>query len=164
MGVRLYRDLVVRGEVFPTAAAAAARFGVSADTVRIAARKGTLHRVGTGAVGSEPFPVRIRGVVYPSARAAAKALGVSPGAVWQALAQGDVDRIGLGPRCHRPHRSRAITLGGMRFASMAAADRALGFSPGYIAHSLRRGRRSALERIMAAAMARAEGRRGKAAR
>lgn len=153
MGKRLYADIEIRGRVFATAAEAAAHFGVTPESIWTARRRGTLHRVGTGAVGAEPCPVRIRGTLYPSARAAARALGVTPGAIHQALNDGRQDSVGLGPRCPNPHRARPVVLGGVRFSSMAAADRALGFEPGYIAHAIRRKRVAARERILAAAMA-----------
>lgn len=163
MGRRVHADIEIRGQVFPTAQAAARHFGVSATTVQMAARRGTLHRVGTGAVGAEPCPVRVRGTVYPSARAAASALGLTPAAIFQALRENRIDTVGTGARCPIPFRSRPITLGGLRFPSLAAADRALGFAPGYIAHSLKLGRRCAMERIMAAAMAHAAGAERRAA-
>lgn len=153
MGVTVYRDLEIRGQVFPTARAAALHFGVTPDTVRLAARKGRLHRLGTGESHPEPCPVRIRGTVHASARAAAEAFGLTPSAIHQALAQGRIDSVGLGARCPHPHRARPITLGGVRYPSLAAADRALGFGAGYVSHAIRLGRRAALERIVAAAMA-----------
>ncbi|WP_347311382.1 hypothetical protein [Defluviimonas sp. SAOS-178_SWC] len=152
MGGTIYRDIEIRGQVFPTAAAAAAHFGVVPDTVRLAVRRGTLHRVGTGEIGAEPCPVRIRGVDYRSAREAARAFGVTAAAIHRALAEGRVDRIGLAQRRGRAHRSREIIIGGVCYPSMRAADGALGFKPGYIARSMKNGRKCAWERILGAAM------------
>lgn len=152
MGARKYGPIEIRGEVFPDVNAAAQRFGVTPDTVRIAARNGTLHRVGTGAVGKEPMRVLIRGVLYPDAHAAAKALRVTTQAVWKAIHEGREDALGLGPRCPRPHRSRPFAIGGLSWPSMAQASVDLGFCPSYVAHSLKSGRKAALERIVAAAM------------
>ena len=153
MRATIYRDIDIRGQVFATARAAAEHFGISADAVRIAARRGTLHRVGTGDVGAEPCPVRIRGTIYASAKEAGAAYGLTPAAIHRALAEGRIDRVGLAERKGRPHRSREIVIGGVRYASMRAADRALGFGPGYVAHSLKNGRKCAAERILGAAMA-----------
>ena len=153
MGQRIYRDLDIRGRVFSTAGAAAAHFGITENAVRAAARKGTLHRVGLGRPGAEPMPILIRGVFYASAHDAARALNVLPSAIWQALSQNRLDTVGLGPRCPRPHRSRAITIGPVTYPSLRAADRALGFVPGYISLALRRKSKHAGGRILAAAMA-----------
>ena len=153
MGKRVWRDIVVRGEVFATVAEAAARFGVTQETVRIALKRGTAHRVGTGKTGVEPMPIRVRGVVYRDARAAAAAFGLSPPAIWQAIHHGRIDMVGLPPRAVVPHRSRRVVIGGVAYPSMAAADRALGFKPGYMSHAIQLDRASAQERILAAAMA-----------
>lgn len=153
MAALVYRDIEIRGRVYPDANAAAAALGVTADAVRMAARRGTLHRCGTGASHPEPMPVRIRGVVYPDARTAAAALGVTPTAVWAALAAGNPDRVGL-PNPPPNWRARPFTVGGLRFASMRAAALALGFSdPGYVARAMKRNSRRGRERILAAAMA-----------
>lgn len=151
MGRRYYTDIEVRGRVFPTAQAAAAHFGVQPQTVLVALRKGTLHRLGTGAVGAEPCPIRIRGTLYPSAKAAARALGVNDNTISVALARGTLDRVGL-PR-RDAWNAAPITLGGVRFPSRAAADRALGFPVGYVWAALKRRSPRAMERIVAAAMA-----------
>lgn len=153
MGKRLYADIEIRGRVFATAADAAAHFGVTAQTVRIAVRSGTTHRIGTGAVGPEPGPVRIRGVVYPTAAAAAAALGLTANAIRNAVCENRTETVGL-PRCHlRKPGAKEITLAGVRFASLADAERALGLSRGYISHAIQRNRAAARERILAAAMA-----------
>ena len=44
MGRRIYRDIEIRGVVYPDAGSAAAAHGVSAQAVRVAVRKGTQHR------------------------------------------------------------------------------------------------------------------------
>ena len=152
MGRSVYKDIEIRGEVFPTVRAAADHFGLNLETIYAAMKKGTLHRVGTGAVGAEPCPVRIRGQVYASAKEAASALGVTPGAIHTALMNGRIDKVGIRPTYRNAFRSRQIKLGPVTFHSMAAADRALGFSPGYIAHTLKNKRRCAVQRIIAAAM------------
>jgi hypothetical protein len=152
MGRRAHRDLNIRGTVYATVADAATALGVTQEAVRIAARRGTLHRVGTGAVGAEPCPVRIRGVTYASAREAAEAFNVTPGAIFHALTRGQVDKIGL-PQRYGRSRARPFLIAGMSWPSMSEADRALGFRPGYIAHTLKLNRASAREAIIAAAMA-----------
>ncbi|EPX82080.1 hypothetical protein [Salipiger mucosus] len=152
MGAVRYRNLKIRGVVYPTATDAAKALGVSADAVRIAARKGTLHRVGTGRVGVEPMPVRIRGLDFPNAKAAAVHFGVTVHAVHYAISAGDPDRIG---RRSKPPQARArpITLYGVNFPSHAEASRQLGFQSEYVARALKRNTPEGHERIRTAMMA-----------
>ena len=152
MGKRIYTDICVRGEVFPDANAVAERFGVTPDAVRIAVRRGTAHRIGTGAVGVEPMPVRVAGRDFPTAQAAARHFGVTSHAVYQAIQEGRADEFRQ--RYRNPgHRARPFSIGGLSWPSMLAADRALGFKEGYIANVMKRGSKRGHERILAAAMA-----------
>lgn len=152
MGETRYRDLEIRGVKYETAAAAAAALGVSSDAVRIAAKRGTLHRVGTGRVGREPMPVRIRGVDFPDAHAAAEHFGVSPHTVWAAIGMGDPDRVARKVPPPLP-RLKPVTLYGVSFPSCAEASRQLGFGwSGYVSQALRRQNPVAQERIRAAVM------------
>lgn len=155
MGAIRYRDIEVRGEVFPTVRAVAERFGVSGEAVRIAVRRGTQHRIGTGATGVEPMPVLICGIRFASARDAAAHYGVTPHAVYHAISDGDPDRIA------RPNfvwteennpKGRPFKVGGLSFPSMAAADRALGFGQGYVSRAVKTGSKVKWQRIVAAAM------------
>lgn len=148
MGMLRYRDIEIDGVVYPDAAAAAAARGVTPETVRIAVRRGTQHRVGAGVTGFEPMPVRVRGAVFDDAAAVAAHFGVTKGAVYSALSRGRIDRLGL--RGPRPGKSFAVC--GLRFVSLRAADAALGFRPGYISLALRRKSRPSQERILSAAM------------
>lgn len=152
MGKRIYRDINIRGTVYPDANAAAAAHCVSPDTVRLAVRRGTQHRIGTGAVGAEPMPVRIRGQLFPSAKAAAAHFGITPHAIYKALGEGRVDDVANPPR-YNGARSRSVTIGSLRFASMAQASRALGFSSGYVSQALRRPSVATRQRIVGAVMA-----------
>lgn len=152
MGKRLYRDIEIRGTVYPTVQDAADAFGVTPRAVTMAIRKGTTHRIGTGAVGPEPLPVRIRGRVYPDAGAAAKALGLTRHAIHLAIAEGREERVGLPPG-HNGARAKPVRVGGLDFPSMAAASRALGFRSEYLSHVMTRGSKRGRERILAAAMA-----------
>lgn len=152
MGKRLYRDIEIRGVVYPTVQAAAQAFGITPKAVTLAISKGTTHRIGTGAVGPEPMPVRVRGKLYPDAGAAAKALGLTRPAIYAAISEAREDRVGLAP-VYNVARSKPITIAGMAFPSMASASRALGFQPGFIAKALKRGSKRGQERILAAAMA-----------
>jgi len=149
-----HRDLVIRGRVFATASEAARALGVQPQTVMKAARAGMLDRVGTGRVGRLPGPVRVRGRVFASASEAARALGVSASTVRAAVERGTEDRVGLGPvggTCTRA--TRPVRLGGLRFRSMAEADRALGFPPGTLSWVMRRGGVRSRERVLGVAMA-----------
>lgn len=160
MGLRVYADIEIRGVVYPTAVDAARALGVTDGTVRAAARNGTLHRVGLGQCFPEPMPIRIRGVVYPDAHTAARANGVTVSAIWQAMHKNKLDRVGLGPSYDRPSRAKPFAIGPARYVSMAAASVALGFSRDFISRELRRNRARAMERIIAAQMARDAGGRG----
>lgn len=160
MGLRVYADIEIRGVVYPTAVDAARALGVTDGTVRAAARNGTLHRVGLGQCFPEPMPIRIRGVVYPDAHEAARAHGVTVSAVRQAMCRNRLDRVGLGPCRDRPSRARPFAVGPARYVSMAAASVALGFSRDFISRELRRNRARAMERIIAAQMARDAARAG----
>lgn len=159
MGLRIYRDIEVRGVVYATAQDCARALGVTDQAVRRAVRSGCTRRLGLRQAHVEPMAVRIRDRVFPDARAAAAAFDVGVTAIYAAIARGEIDRIGLPPRRRNP-KSLPIVIGGLRFASMAEAERALGFRPGYIAHSRKLGRRSAMEKIVAAAMREARRREG----
>ena len=151
MGQHIYRDIEIRGVRYPSASAAGKALGVTADAVRIAVRRGTLHRVGTGRVGAEPLPVCIRGKTFPDARAAAAHFGVCVSAVHSALAAGVPDRVGRKVPPPQP-RAKPVTLFGVDFPSHAEASRALGFRDDYLARALKRNTRSGQQRIMAAVM------------
>lgn len=151
MGELKHTDIAIRGRVFPTIEAAAAAHGVSYNAVLIALRKGTLDRVGTRRTGVEPMPVMIRGRRFADAYAAARHFGVSPQTVWRAIRLGRTDRIGLGQK-YNGARSKPITLGGVRFASMTDASEALGRDRSYVVHVLRRGGPRAREGLIGAAM------------
>ncbi len=152
MGVRKYRDIRVRGVVYPDVESAAAALNVGPETVRYAIRAGTLHRLGTGRVGPEPMPVRISGRNFKSVAAAAAHFDVGVWVIYRALETGDPDRF-LRPRRCNPWKSKPFTIGDLSFPSMRAASRALGFSPNYISVVCSRGSKRGYERILAAAMA-----------
>lgn len=151
MGRRIYRDIAIRGVTYPDAGAAARATGVTASAIRRACREGTLDRVGLGHTNVVPMRVRIRDVTYPDAGAAARAFGMTRAAVYRAIDNGTIDRFGLRQR-YNPARATPFELGGIVYPSRSAADRALGFSPGFIAQALRTGSRRGRERILAAAM------------
>lgn len=86
-------------------------------------------------------PVIIRGVSYPSMTAAGQALGVTKATVGIARRKGQsyLDRVGLGvagydaPAPLRAARaSKAVTIGGVTYASNATAAAALGVRDTYI--------------------------------
>lgn len=149
MGLKIYTDINIRGTVYPDVRSVCRALGVTGETVRIAIRKGTAHRIGTGQVGKEPMPIRVRGVVYDSAEVAAKALGVSVSAIYQALSKDRLDRIGKA-QVQLPARRKPVTIAGMTFASMAEADRILGFGHGYVSLALKTGRECARWRMVRA--------------
>lgn len=151
MGKGKYQDIEIRGVVYPDANAAAAAHGVTPDAVRIAVRRGTLHRVGTGAAGVEPMRVRVGGIVFDCAASAAAHFGVTTHAIYQAITRGRTEEFGRPPRNAR-NRSKPIQIGTLSFPSMCDADRALGFAPGYISQVNRRGYKRGRERILAAAL------------
>ncbi|MDN5789035.1 hypothetical protein [Pseudorhodobacter sp.] len=145
-----YRDIEVRGTVYPTVNAAARALRVQPQTVMKAIRAGRLAAVGTGASHPEPLPVRIRGRDFPHAKAAAAHFGLRPNTIHAAIARGAEHRVGL-PRDCPANMSKAVQLGPLRFTSMAAADRALGFPYGSVSMALRRGG-GRMHRIIRAAM------------
>lgn len=150
MGKRKYRDIEIRGVVYPDAVSAARKLKVQPDTVRLAARLGTLDKVGLG-VRIVPTPVRIAGKVYPSAKAAGAAFGKTPHAVWKAIDEGDPDRIAR-PRCNARNKAKPVKIGPLSFPSMREASVKLGFGADYVSHALRRGSPQARQKILAAAM------------
>ncbi|TMV83806.1 hypothetical protein FGG78_22295 [Thioclava sp. BHET1] len=105
--------------------------------------------------GRALYSVSIRGVTYRSAQEAADALGVSRCAVYSALSRGRPDVVGLGPGKQRPMPTtawREITIGGMTFASLSEASRALGCCESYISNVLRVGGERAQQNLLREAM------------
>ena len=156
MGRRIYTDITIDGVTYPDANAVARAKGVTANAVRIAIKRGTTHRIGTGAVGAEPMPILIRGRRYATARHAAKALGLTPGAVYRAINDGNADRLGRGPCNLNGARSKPVRIGPLDFPSMEEANRVLGFGPGYVSRALRGRSIVGCQRVLAAAMREAE--------
>ena len=146
-----YTDLDVRGTIYPDAQTAAVAHGVSAEAVRWAARRGALHRLGTGRVGVEPMPVLIRGERFRDAKQAAAHYGVTPAAVYTAMMRGKLDNLAR-PQRYNGAKSKPVTLASMRFASMSEADRVLGFKRGYVSLALRRQSLPAMQAILGAVM------------
>ena len=155
--------IVIRGETFKSARAAADALGVTPRTVQIAARRGRLHRVGLGRAGKERMAVRVRGVVYEDAHEAAAALGVTPGAIYQALMRGNLDSVG---RRHErmPPNARSITVGPMTFPSMAALSRAIGRTSGYASNIMRKHPETAYQALLGAVMTLVEQKNGAGSR
>lgn len=139
MGKRVYRDIEVRGTVYPTVQACAAALGISQEAVYWAIRDGNLKRLGLGCVGRERIPICISGKRFASAVEAAKHFGVTPGAIYQAISKNRLDRVGkrLG---RTPKNARAITICGHTWPSMAALSRELGKCPEFVSFRMRRGR------------------------
>ena len=151
MGKRLYRDINVRGTVYADANAAAESLGVTADTVRLAVRNGSTHRIGTGSIGREPMPVQINGKDFASAAEAAGYFGVKPGAVYRAINEGRSQ--GFLQLVRQSHATwKPVTIGTLSFSSMEEANRVLGFGQGYISQAIRRRSEAAMQRILGAAM------------
>lgn len=151
MGKRLYTDINVRGTVYADANTAAEALGVTPDAVRIAVRKGTTHRIGTGAVGREPMPVQINGKDFASAQEAAAYFGGTPGGVYRAINDGRAQAFKQ-PLRYNGATSKPVTIGTLSFSSMEEASRVLGFGQGYISQAIRRGSKAAMQRILGAAM------------
>lgn len=147
------RAVTIRGTTYPSLSAAARAHGVNYNTVYVARRKGTLHRVGLGRVGAEPLPVCIGGQTYATAKAASKALGIKIGTIYAAIADGEPDRV-LKRQTYAVPWSQPITIGNRTYPSKAAANRALGFkSRDYVNKVIASGSKKGWERILAAAMA-----------
>ncbi|MCA0851405.1 hypothetical protein [Salipiger thiooxidans] len=152
MGRTIYTNIEIRGKVYADLASAARANGVTSDAVRLAMRRGSLHRVGTGRVGREPMPVRIHGKDFPDAHAAAAHFGVTAQTIWSAINAGDPDRIGR-PAAPRQAQEKPVTLHGVTFRSRAEASRALGFkNVEYISRALKRDTPEGRERIRLAVM------------
>jgi len=152
MGRSRYRNILIRGVLYPDARTAALALSVQPQTIIRAIRQDRLDAVGLGNTRPQVMRARIRGVDYPDVKAAAAALGVTVSAIRQALHRdGHADNVGL-PRKYNEARSHAFEFGGLKFASKARASRALGFGPAYISQALRRDSTAMKERIVAAAM------------
>lgn len=147
-----YRDIRIRGIVYPTIAEAATSLGVSSGAVLKAFHAGRLDGVGLGPRGRELMPIRIRGKTYANAQLAADRFGMTRAAIYSALHRGDLDRIGMPPRVGRA-KSVPFELGGMHWPSMRQASMDLGFHPEYVSRSFLKRRKSAQQRILGAAMA-----------
>lgn len=153
-GRRRHRDIEIRGTVYPDADAAAAALGVHPATVRVAVRRGTLHRVGLGLHGPEPMPVRVRGRVFADAGAAAAHFGVTRQGIYGVIGRGCEERY-LRPYRRGGAGAVPVAIGVLRFASVSAAARALGVSRGCIRRAVAGGSARCRERVLAAAMAHA---------
>lgn len=137
MGRRIYENINIRG--------------VTAEAVHIALRKGTQHRIGTGAVGVEPMSIFLSGMHFNNIHDAAAHFGVTRTAVYQAISRGRAQGFRKLPR-HSRSNSKPITIGNLRFSSMDEACRVLGFNSGFISLTMRRRSKTGLQRILAAAM------------
>lgn len=152
MGARKYRDIEIRGTVFPTLAAAAQHFGVQSQTVYKAMLAGRLDTLGSHYTGVEPCPVRIRDKTFTSAKEAALAFGVNTNSIRTALHRGKIDRVGLPPQNAR-NGAKPFALAGHTWPSRRAAEQDLGLGEGFITHAIRHNRRSSWENIVRAGMA-----------
>lgn len=150
MGKTLYRDIEIRGVVYPNIAAAAGALGVQHSTVVKAMHRGRLQGVGLGQSSRVRMKIRIRGKLYCDAKAAARVFGVTEGAIMTALHRGNVDRLGI-PRRGGP-RAIMFRIGGLSWPSMRSASLELGFEAGYVSKAFTRNRASAKQSILAAAM------------
>ncbi|MBR9651898.1 hypothetical protein [Thalassovita aquimarina] len=148
---RRHRNLQIRGVIYRDADHAAACLGVTATTVRAHARAGTLDRVGLGLNGPAPMPVSVRGQRFDSPEACAAHFDVGVDHVYKRLAAGRPDDIGL-PNRRGQYRAKRVTIGPVRFRSMAEASRELGFGRDYVQRAYQRGSKLMQERILAAAM------------
>lgn len=147
----VYRDIEIRGAVYPTIKAAALAHGVRHNTVLKAFHAGRLDKVGLGTVGFEGLPVRIRDSVYKDAKTAAAAFGVTKAAIYKALNEGNIDSVGGDLRGGA--NAIPFEIGGLRWPSRRAASINLGFRPGYVQAAFQYGRKAAHQCILGAAMA-----------
>lgn len=145
-------SVTVHGVTYSSYSAAGRALGLAANTIRHAHKNGTLHRVGCGRRGPEPMRIKIGDVEFESAAEAARHFKCRPMTILSAVADGDPERV-VRPRRYNPWKSKPFEIGGLRFASMRQASRALGFeSEEFIAKALKRGSKKGYERIVAAAM------------
>jgi spermidine/putrescine-binding protein len=91
--------------------------------------------------------VQIRDQKFPTVRAAATAMNVTEAAIYSALFRGGMDMVGLGTTKKRP-----VTIEGVHFPTMAAAAKALGFSPSHFKRLINSTNPATMERVKAAAM------------
>lgn len=147
------RDIPVeiRGQHFASEQAAADHFGISRRHVQNARRGGWLDQVGLGRGWKPQMRVRIRGRDFETVDEAARALKCSRGTIWQQVWRGNPDAAGLG-KARQPANARPVTIGPLRFASMAEASRELGFSRAYMSNVMRRGSKPGMQNLVAAAM------------
>jgi plasmid maintenance system antidote protein VapI len=91
--------------------------------------------------------VQIRDQKFPTVRAAARAMNVTEAAIYSALFCGRMNMVGLGTTKKRP-----VTIESVHFPTMAAAARALGFSPSHFKRLINSTNPATIERVKAAAM------------
>jgi hypothetical protein len=125
------KPVTIRGDTFPSAAAAAEALGVGVKTIYKARSRNALDLIGTGA---KVLPVTIRGVTYENKSAAARALGVTSVAICNAEAAGRLDFVGTGAKV------KAVTIRGTTYPSHRAASEALRVCPETIARAEKLGR------------------------
>lgn len=123
---RKYKNIEVRGVVYPDANAVAEAFGVTVGQVRTAVCRGRLDSIGTG---HKQIPVTIRGVSYPNFSAAGLALGVHGNTVRAAYYKGTLHRVGTGRVGVEPMRVR---IAGKDFKNVAAAAKHFGVERGTV--------------------------------
>ena len=90
--------------------------------------------------------VQIRDQKFLTVRAAATAMNVTEAAIYSALFRGGMDMVGLGTTKKRP-----VTIEGVHFPTMAAAAKALGFSPSHFKRLINSTNPATMERVKAAA-------------
>lgn len=145
-----YADpVIIRGVEYPSSYAVAEAFGLKLSGVGSMICKGRADYIGIGKGKGprkqrETMKIVVRGVVYENVEACAKAFKVKKASVYAALSAGKTESIGLGRGYKRPGRARGprskkFKMGGVEFASMRAASRALGKSPSYVVNVMRKG-------------------------
>lgn len=120
-------EIVIRGQRFPDARAAADRFGVQVATVKKARRDGNLDKIGRSP-GPVPMRVHVRGMRFVSARAAADHFGVQQITITQWIGA-EARGVVLPPVRWRAN-SVPVQAGGFSFPSKHRAERLLGLPKG----------------------------------
>ena len=144
--------VTIDGVTYRSYRAASIALGFKPETIRQAALRGTLHRVGCGQGGPEAMPIRVRDVVYPDVNAAAAALGVTPSGVYRAIWAGKPDRIGRPAVLPPSPLAKPVRLGGVTWPSRSAAARDLGCAITTVSNALAGKGSRMRERLVARAM------------
>ena len=150
MAALKYRDIDVRGTVYPTVAAISAALSVHPVSVRNSIRRGHTHRIGLGLHGPEPMRIATPKGVFADSWAAAAAHGVVRSTVYNAVGRAREHNLGrgaVGGGYFKP-----VQIGTMTFPSRKAVDERFGFPTGFTSKALQHRKGLRWERLLSAVM------------